>query len=143
MYLTTSAGSERVEDAIRELAADDAADAERAAGRLHDLDERIATLEVPFDEWETVYRERLQLERLLLGRLVRRRAGSADREASPGSAVPGREGREAALPIRVAGLAGLGLIAIDVALLLAERVRPPDGRVRGRRRPGREGRWWR
>jgi hypothetical protein len=120
VYMTTSAEAERVEDEIRRLLDDRSADVERAAGRLEALDGRIATLEVPFDEWETVYRERLQLERAMLDRALRR--GGVDPEAPAAGPVDG----PAPLPQRIAGWAGLGLILADVALLVADRLRPPS-----------------
>ncbi|TAJ99734.1 MAG: hypothetical protein EPO36_11820 [Chloroflexota bacterium] len=137
VYLTTSAEAQRVEDAIRRLADDPSA----GIGRLPDLDARIAALEVPFDEWETVYRERLRLESQLA-----RRGGSASGAGPPGSVArrstrsDGR--RDAPVPLVAAGWVGLGLIVLDLAFVLAERVLP-SGRARTRARSGRGGRWWR
>jgi hypothetical protein len=113
-YLTTSAESERVEDEIRKVA-----DAKHDAGsdnaatlrrRLRDLDREIARLAVPFDEWETVYRQRLQVERDLLSRQV---SGAN----VPGPADMAREG----IVGRVVAIAGVALIALDALLLLADR----------------------
>ena len=59
-------------------------------------------LEVPFDEWETVYRERLQLERAMLDRALRR--GGVD----PGSPAAGSADGPAPLSQRLAGWAGIG-----------------------------------
>jgi hypothetical protein len=71
-YMTTSAEAERIEDVISEIARDDApATSGRVTAtrrRLRRLDAAIARLRVPFDEWETVYRQRLQVERDLLAR---------------------------------------------------------------------------
>jgi hypothetical protein len=71
-YMTTSAEAERIEDVISEIARDDApATSGRVTAtrrRLRRLDAAIARLRVPFDEWETIYRQRLQVERDLLAR---------------------------------------------------------------------------
>jgi hypothetical protein len=56
---------------------DDAAAAEFAA-----IDEQLATLEIPYEEWEVLYRQRLQIERDL-------RAGSMAGEAVVGAETPG------------------------------------------------------
>jgi hypothetical protein len=114
-YLTTSAESERVEDAIRELVDDARRNPTRVERQLAELDQRIARLEVPFDEWETVYRERLQVEAQLR---------SNRREGSLTEPQVAREDTEPLL-VRIAGWMGLALIAIDVLLLLAERIVPP------------------
>jgi hypothetical protein len=126
-YLTTSAESERIEDAIREVT-----ESEKPAGapalpqvrrRLRDLDGEIARLTVPFDEWETVYRERLQVERDVLAREVD--ILSARSHESPATRRP-----EAPILERVVGWAGLALVALDVVLLIAERVSPRSSRSR-------------
>ena len=118
-YLTTSAESEKIEDTIRQLA-DEAMTNPRAVGdRLRELDERLANLQVPFDEWETVYRERLQIEaRLRQGHTEPGRGDSVSTPAQPARPQP------PPLLVRLLGWAGLGLIVADVALLIAERVRP-------------------
>jgi hypothetical protein len=85
--------------------------------RLQAIDRQLARLTVPFDEWETVYRERLQVERDLLT--------NGGQPSIPGEPVetlppPG--------PTRVewaAAALGVGLLAADVVLMLAERIRPP------------------
>ena len=114
-YLTTSAESERIEDTIRDLARQARTNPSAVEARLAELDARIANLEVPFDEWETVYRERLQIE-------ARLRPGH--REPGRVSVAPAAVEEDPPL-LRLAGWAGLGLIAADIALLIAERIRPP------------------
>jgi hypothetical protein len=113
-YLTTSAESERVEDEIRKVAdaRHDAESGDAAAlrRRLRELDREIARLPVPFDEWETVYRQRLQVERDLLARQV-------PGENVAGGANLAREG----IVGRVVAIAGVALIALDALLLLADR----------------------
>jgi hypothetical protein len=91
---------------------------------LRSIDEALAVLTVPHDEWEVLYRERLQVERDLL-------AG-----ARPGASFPGGgpktldtsgaarrsagDGLPSWLPNAIA-VGGLILTAADVVLALAER----------------------
>jgi hypothetical protein len=108
-YLTTTAEAERLEDRIMRLAGEDGRSAE---AKLADIDRALARLNVPFDEWETVYRERLQIERDLLARRIQ--------SIPPGEpAVTQAQGsRRAGLAGWAIGLSSAILLAIDVALLL-------------------------
>lgn len=88
-HLTVSAESQAVEDRLRDLAAStpDAPDRPRpfddeVAAALAEIDMTLAGLEVPYEEWETLYRQRLQVERDL-------RAGAMAGEAVVGAASPG------------------------------------------------------
>lgn len=117
-YLTTTAEAEQVEDRIRaigeatyEPTGSHPSSAELRA-RLDALDRTLSSLDIEFDEWETLYRERLQVERDLLtgGRDGRQPALSATTSAPPA---------EVAL-----GLTGIGLVALDLAMLVLNRVRP-------------------
>jgi hypothetical protein len=92
---------------------------------LASIDEALAKLEVSADEWETLYRIRLQVERDLL-------AGHAVGEAFPGdtgAGIPlGRSGRPAASdeddPLAVAAaVAVVGLLALDATLTVVDRTR--------------------
>ena len=116
-YLTVSAEAERIEDDLRALS--------RSAGgassvgysqvrrRLREMDGRLARLTVPFDEWETVYRERLQVERDALVREL---------DLVPPVAADLGEPRHRPKPIEwVVAAAGMALLAIDVALMLQSR----------------------
>jgi hypothetical protein len=118
-YLTTSAEAQRVEDAIADLAGREGARLPPTEWRrrLRELDPRIATLAVPFDEWETVYRQRLQVERDLL-------AGEV--EAAVVHAAPPE--REPSVVERLVAVGTMALIAADVTLLLANIVRPGSRR---------------
>lgn len=64
-FLTTSAESQAIEERLERLAREGqpgpAADAELIA-----VDRLLATIEVPYEEWEVLYRIRLQVERDLL-----------------------------------------------------------------------------
>jgi hypothetical protein len=123
-YLTTTAEAERVEDDIRKLALDmqpsetTPVSPERLQTRLAELDGKLAGLAIDFDEWETLYRERLQVERNLLAH----RAESGDEAGVGPTRMPGEV---------VLGLAAVGLIIVDVVLMIWNRVAPP--RVGGRR----------
>ena len=81
-HLTTSEEAQEIEDAIR--AAEKLPDVAAAGEVLRELDERLARLLVPYEEWEVLYRQRLQLERDLL----RRELGSLDRSGD-GADEPG------------------------------------------------------
>lgn len=63
-YLTSSKEAQEVEDAIRELRGSESR--EEAVATLKAIDERLAGLVVPYEEWEVLYRQRLQTERDLL-----------------------------------------------------------------------------
>jgi hypothetical protein len=115
-YMTTSAEAQRIEDAIQAAAGDPndrvASSVRDRLVRLREIDGQIARLAVPFDEWETVYRQRLQVERDLL-------AGAG--QAAPGQAA-GAE-REPSVAERLVALGTAALIATDAALLAADRLR--------------------
>lgn len=114
-YMTTSAETEEIEDELREISEADRssmpADVRRAA--VKELDPKIARLTVPFDEWETVYRERLQVERDILAEEVDSRPYAA---AATGASPSQTD--------RLIALGTVALISLDVALLIAERLRP-------------------
>ena len=68
-YLTVAEEAQKIEDELRELRSTDATDGgshAAATGRLKDIDMRLASLVVPYEEWEVLYRQRLQVERDLL-----------------------------------------------------------------------------
>ena len=136
-YLTTTAETQSIEDRIQQLA-----DREPVAGgrlpagvgdSLAAIDADLARLQAPYDEWEVLYRGRLQTERDL-------RAGRRVGEAFPapsGTSVAAVDGEDrvadeagaAADPDRphgwrhVVGGVGLALVALDALLLLGDRLR--------------------
>ena len=93
-HLTVSAEAQAIEDRLAALARpsplapdvarrfDDAAAAEFTA-----IDQQLSTIEIPYEEWEVLYRQRLQVERDL-------RAGAMAGDAVVGADTPGvrREG---------------------------------------------------
>lgn len=115
-YMTTSAEAQRIEDEIAgiatAIAGHEPGSTDAHLEHLRDLDARIARLSIPFDEWETVYRERLQVERDLL---------ATPRPTEP---LAARRGSRPSSFDRLVGVAGVSLIAIDLALVVAERLLP-------------------
>jgi hypothetical protein len=115
-YLTTSAEAQHVEDQLRQIrhaASSQSLDASLAA--LHRIDEQLASLTVDHDEWEVLYRERLQAEQELdHGEL----GPGADEDAQ-------RPSSRGALAL---GIVGMGLIALDLGLAIGDRLRPPAPR---------------
>ena len=121
-YMTASAESERIEDEIRDVAA--ATDRVGPSGlgalttRIRALDRELSRLMVPFDEWETVYRERLQIERNLLAKRLDLEQGAPAHEPAAVSG-PGRRNRS---PVDwMLAAASIGLLTLDVALLIQGR----------------------
>jgi hypothetical protein len=98
-HLTISAEAQAIEDRLAALARPEAATPDRparfddaAAAEFAAIDEQLSTLEIPYEEWEVLYRQRLQVERDL-------RAGAMTGEAVVGAETPGfaREGALGAL----------------------------------------------
>jgi len=122
-YLTTSAEAEKVEDEIRKIAprsgevAAERFTTSRGRSRLDEIDRQLAGLTIDFDEWETLYRERLQVERDLL-------AGDVGSPAAPSS------GRRAPTTEVVLGILGLTLALLDVVVAVVDRLAPPRLRRR-------------
>lgn len=116
-WMATAAEAQAVEDEIRRLASaredDRPVDPDAAAERL---DARLATLVVPFEEWESVYRERLQLERDLL----RDRLPQTDVVADARPAPRAQRGRVGTLGQALAA-SFIGLVIADIALLIRAR----------------------
>jgi hypothetical protein len=126
-YLTVTAESQRIEDEIARVAKDGpSTDVEPIRVRLRELDAKLARLTVPFDEWETVYRERMQVERDILSRRL------GEEPQAPGVAdlrpLPAEGGGGSSLG-RVIAWGGLLLLLADVLLLAADRVRPGSRRA--------------
>ena len=110
-YQTVSAEAQAVEDRLARLSRPEA-EAPRfdddAVAAFTAIDEELATIEVPYEEWEVLYRARLQVERDL-------RAGAMAGEAVLGAATPGMP------PSGIRGaLAGAGRLALDGAEALLE-----------------------
>jgi hypothetical protein len=112
-YMTSSAESQHIEDLIRDAAGSredrDVRSVQSRVARLRALDIVLARLLVPFDEWETVYRQRLQVERDLL-------AGEIDELAVPKPEHEARPALDPAASGRVVALGTAALIAVDAVL---------------------------
>jgi len=139
-WMTTTAEAQEVEARLERLATArsaggepgtaSASDAQSAAvdvaAELRSVDEALAVLAVPHDEWEVLYRERLQVERDLLAGT---RPGASFPGGGPRTLAPDLNGRRREadglpdwLPAAIAA-GGFVLTAADVALALAERRR--------------------
>ncbi|HET9083492.1 MAG TPA: hypothetical protein VFN41_03740 [Candidatus Limnocylindrales bacterium] len=118
-YMTTSGEAQHVEDLIRDAAggADDRdlQSVQARIARLRAIDVILARLTVPFDEWETVYRQRLQVERDLLAAAC----------AEPGVPRPQDQDSAARPPVadRVVALGTAAVIAADAVLQVARLTR--------------------
>lgn len=90
-HLTVTAEAQAIEDRLTALAhGSEGADHparfdEAAAAEFAAIDEALATIRVPYEEWEVLYRQRLQVERDL-------RAGAMVGEAVLGADTPGLDG---------------------------------------------------
>ena len=119
-YRTTSAEAQQIERRLEEIAHDPT----HATGEFARIDEELATVELDADEWEVLYRIRLQVERdLLTGRPVGTAPGSA------GDSGPRTAPRIGSL---AEPTAGFGIAAMVGALLLLDIVVTVRDRLTGR-----------
>jgi hypothetical protein len=117
-FLTTSAEAEAIESRLEKLARSRVG-GQPAAAELAAIDHELATVKVPYEEWETLYRIRLQVERDLL-------AGNPPGEAFPGGAATSTlaraRGDEPPSSFQTAlATLSIGLVALDVLLAIRER----------------------
>jgi hypothetical protein len=126
-HFTTSRETQAIEDRLDRIAR--ATPTLNAAGapalpawvdeELAAVDKALANLDVDYEEWEVLYRVRLQIERDLL---VGSRVGEAFPGARPRPAVvanPGGSAWSSAF-----GAAAVVLVAIDAGLVVMDRIRP-------------------
>jgi hypothetical protein len=92
-HLTVSAEAQAIEDRLAGLAGRGDAPSSEAKPRPFDdetaaafeaIDKELASIQVPYEEWEVLYRQRLQVERDL-------RAGAMAGQAVVGAATPGAD----------------------------------------------------
>lgn len=74
-HLTVSAEAQAVEDRLTDLIHDPEAALADLATAFAPIDEQLTTIRIPYEEWEVLYRQRLQVERDMRARAM------ADREA--------------------------------------------------------------
>jgi hypothetical protein len=115
-FLTMTAEAQAIEERLERLVAS-TPPLEIAERELAAVDRALATLEVEYEEWETLYRIRLQVERDLL---AGRRPGQAIPGAPSSRPVeldrPGPPAMESVIAV-----ATIGLVLLDIALAVRER----------------------
>ena len=138
-HLTVSAEAQAIEDRLAALMHAQGSDPDRpprfdaaAAAQLEAIDTELATLELPYDEWEVLYRQRLQVERDL-------RAGAMAGEAilgadGVGTSTAGQDAVADALD-RAGDLVRAGVVAVVEAAADGETAKALD------RAAGPEWRW--
>jgi hypothetical protein len=118
-YLTTSAEAQQVEDRLDEIRhAAATAPVHATLDALRAVDDKLVRLTVSYEEWDVLYRERLQVEHELL---VGGTPGSGDARPIADEGHEPYSRRDL-----VIGAVGMGLIALDVALVLGSRLRRSD-----------------
>jgi hypothetical protein len=119
-YLTSAEETQKVEDRLAAIAKGPAAAA--SPGTFRQIDEQLATLTVPPDDWETLYRLRLQVEnqKRLPGASE---PGTGAPETSGSSPPPRGEPSGDGVLGRVLALATMTLLIADVLVWLGDRRR--------------------
>jgi hypothetical protein len=132
-HLTVDAEAQRMEDRIRAVAraGEAGANPTELLAQLRRIDSDLATLAVPFDEWETLYRQRLQVERELTPEAPTLVSSNLDARQRPSKRSTARE---------VAAAVGvMALFAADAVLLMTQGRRSgrdePRSRLAGLRLP--------
>jgi hypothetical protein len=125
-YLTTSAESQKVEDVLDRIRDEGrTAPPEQTLEKLREVDARLSTLAVPYDEWQVLYRLRLQLERDARAAMDHGEetiAPELGERGSRGEQRPVEKSGGLPAPVKAAiGLGGAALVAVDVALQVADR----------------------
>jgi hypothetical protein len=117
VYRTTSAEAQNIERRLEKIAHDPT----HAMAELASIDEELATLEIDADEWEVVYRIRLQVERdLLTGRPVGTAPGSAG-DMGPRTVSQMGPLTEPAAGFGIAAMVG-ALLLLDIVVTVRERL---------------------
>ena len=134
-HLTTSAESRGIEDRIEAIAPGPSVDpapwGTPNARELREIDQALSQTMLPYDEWEILYRMRLQVERDLLraarGGRVEPATGEQTLAGPSGSGRSSRRPFRPTLPTPVSAILAVGsvaLVALDVILALAQRGTP-------------------
>jgi hypothetical protein len=86
-HLTVSAEAEAIEDRLTGLARRSPATfSGDVAEEFATIDDQLATIRIPYEEWEVLYRQRLQVERDIRARAITEAEGSSSSEGSPATA---------------------------------------------------------
>ncbi len=123
-WLTTSEDGQALEDRLRTVARQEP-HGDALTRALRPIDEELARTAIEYEEWEVLYRMRLQVERdLLRGKAPGQPVTAAASESAPGAAgtadaPPRPSGFE-----RLAGALGLAMIAADLVIAVLDRRRP-------------------
>jgi hypothetical protein len=135
--MTTSAEAQEVEAILERLTKPRVAGSEpgsvapnlaSAGATLAELDRRLANLDVPHDEWEILYRQRLQVERDLLagrapGSVAPTEASSPLSDRVDAARTRRAEARRGPGPSDAIAVGGFVLIIADVVVALLDRRR--------------------
>jgi hypothetical protein len=116
-YLTTAKETQRLEDRLEWVAAvvrGEPVQQAEALAQLAQVDHALATLEVPYEEWEVLYRLRLQVKRDLLASRARAEARPVPSVASAGPSLVDRA-------VAAVLASGFGLAAALLGRLLPKR----------------------
>jgi hypothetical protein len=120
-FMTTSEEAQAVEEKLQGIANRERMD-EQTELDLLAVDDRLAHLEIPYEEWEVLYRERLQIERdLLTGRTPGAVPGELPGAARPPVVGSGSPPRQPAPVESVVAVGLVGLLVVDVVLAVRER----------------------
>ena len=121
-WLTMSADAQKIEDQLGRLAAKGPHEPARSES-LAAIDDQLATKELPYDEWEVLYRQRLQVERdLLVGKQPGEEMPAAGGTAGSRRATTGFLGLFRRDPLGTSVAAGgAALMALNAVLILLER----------------------
>jgi hypothetical protein len=112
-YLTTTRETQQIEDRLERISNGSPSPA-GAAVEFEAIDRDLALLDVPYEEWEVLYRLRLQVERNLLA------SGDGRKQVSPGAAAQGSAAQGSGAPGALQGAAaGVGVAAVALPLILA------------------------
>lgn len=136
-HLTTSAEAQAIEDRLEAIAGRTPAttDVGQRTTEFAEFDRVLARLNVPGDEWDVLYRIRLQVERDLFVRADPEAAATAGHLADQAGAAMGvQAGRRTTGPWEtVAGIGAIALLGLDVLAVVLERLRGRHIRRAGRR----------
>ena len=124
-WLTVTKESQQIEDRITSLARSRPSAEPAVLDEIGRLDRTLLETAVPYEEWETLYRQRLQVERDILRR-ERRGDVVARPDAAAGTA--GRRQAAASRLDRILAVSVIALLALDLAVLIADAVRRTNRR---------------